>query len=547
MKEIIKSIEKKEWIFVLGIAILLIIITTAPTIYGFLVKTEDKFFPALHSIGPGDYNVYYSYIEQVRGGNLLFKDIFTSEEHSPFLFNPLWLLIGLTGKFFNLSNIITFQFSRILLIFPFLFVLYLLISLFIKEKILRRLCFIFSIFASGLGSFFVSLIKYTYQNNLELEVYPMDLWVSESYNFLTLYHSAHFIMATLLIILIFLLMFLSFQKNNFHYTIWAGLLALFLFFFHPFHLPTIFFILFVYIFVASFQKWKIRWDYIKKFIVFLLISLPAIIYQFLLLIYNPVAIGRASQNTCLTTTFWVTLISYGLLTPFAIWGVIKKQKNNGYKFLLTWLIVHSLLIFSPFQFQRRLTQGLQIPLTIFAFWGLYYFYEYLKRKYSGFKLSHYYPLISLFLIIFFTFSNLYVLAQDLSFYTYSEYRNWPHYIYLDKEYGEAFFWLKNNLGDQDIVLSDTVTGSFIAGFSGKKIYIGHWVETLEWQEKLKTTKWFFREDSEDEKKIDFLRKERITYLFYSQFEDEKGDFEPRDKDFLKLVFAQGKVLIYQVL
>ena len=59
MKEILQSINKKEWLFVLIMAFVLILVTTAPTIFGYLIKPENKFFPAVHSMGAGDFNIYY--------------------------------------------------------------------------------------------------------------------------------------------------------------------------------------------------------------------------------------------------------------------------------------------------------------------------------------------------------------------------------------------------------------------------------------------------------------------------------------------------------
>lgn len=547
MSEIFRNINKKEWALVLAMALVLIFLTSFPLVYGYLVKPADKFFPALHSIGPGDYNVYYSYLEQARAGKKLFYDLYAAENQNPFIFNPLWLVVGLFGKSLHFSNILTFQLARLLLVFPFTAILYLLISYIFNSVTLRRYVFVFSLFASGLGGYFSSLIKFIYGTNFKLDYYPMDLWVSESFNFLTVNHSAHFIMATLLIMLIFLFMFISLKSKKWSYTIYAGLLGLFLIFFHPFHLITMSAVILVWIGVESFYQWRLKWDYLKKYLVFMLLVAPAILYHFMLLIYNPIAIGRAAQNICLTPSFWIILTSYGLLIPLALLGIMKKPKNSIFTFLLIWLIVQSCLIFIPLVYQRRLSHGLQIPLTIFAFWGLYQLYLLIKTKKPNLNFKANKPIIFLLFILFFCFSDLFVLAEDLSMYTNPEFRQPPGYIYLDNSVIEAIHWLKYNLNDEDVVLSNILTGSFIPAFSGKKVYIGHGVETTDYKGKKEKVQDFFKNDTDDIEKINFLKDEKITYLFYSQFEKYAGDFQPAAKEYLKPVYTSVQVQIYQVL
>jgi len=545
MISIFKDISKKEWIFVLIAGFILVFLTTAPLLYGYIIKPVDKFFPAIHSVAAGDFSVYYSYIGQAKEGSLIFQDLFTSESHSAFIFNPFWLIIGLLAKIFHLSSIAAYQISRIILIFLFVFILYFFISYFFKKEKLRKYCFSFSIIASGLGGYFMPLIRKVFNNQINLKIYPMDLWVSEGYNFLTLYHSPHFIMATSLIISTLFLAYYSFIKNNWLYLLVASFLANFLIFFHPFHLPTILAVLLIYIFVKSFSQWRIRWDYFKKYLAYLFIIIPPVLYHFMILIYNPIASGRAESNLCLTPYWWVVLISYGFLIPFAVWGIFKKRKNKKFIFLTVWLIVQSLLIFAPISFQRRLTQGLQIPLSIIAFVGLLGLYRFLNNKYNIIKIF-YAPILFLLLILFFGFSNLYVLAEDFYFYYDPEFREAPEYIYLDKEYKEAFDWIKRKTDKNDIILGDHIPSHFVSGFSLKKSYLSHWVETINfWQKKDKMER-FWQEETSNNWRKQFLNNENISYVFFSPFEKRHGNYNPEQSSLFREVFCQGKVKIFQI-
>jgi hypothetical protein len=543
LSEHIRGINGREWRFVLWITILVILLTTIPFIYGYLTAPANKFFTGLQSLAPGDFNVYYSYLEQVKQGNWIFKDIFTSEQHSAFFFNPFWLIVGLFGKVFDLPNLFTYQFFRIILTPVFLLTLYFFTSLFFKEVFKRKICFIFLIFASGLGMWFSPLIKYQFGNSLTEHYWPMDLWVSESQNFLTICHSPHFILASTLILIIFLLLYFSFEYKKISYLFYAGSANLFLLFFHPFHLPTILSVPLIYIFAISFKEWKIKWDYIFKYIVFIFISMPAILYQGLLFLFNSIAQGKAQQNICLTPVWWIILISYGFLIPLAIYGICKSKGkfDNKKIFLLVWLITQSLLIFSPLIFQRRITQGLQFPLIIFSCLGFFYLYELVRKKRI---VDEYKEIFALIIIIFFSLSNLYVLAKDLSLFTYSQYKVRPYY--LEKEFKEAFQWLKNNLPDNEIILSSPIIDNFIPGFSGKIVYLGHEIETLNFEEKRKKVTEFFQDNQNDFQKKQFLKKNRIKYIFYDNQGEKIEGFRPQEKDYLKLVFHRAAVSIYQV-
>jgi len=543
--DIFPKINRNEWKFVMWITILVILLTTIPFIYGYFSAPQGKYFTGLQALAPGDFNVYYSHIEQVRQGNWIFKDIFTSETHVAFFFNPFWLAVGLFAKIFKLSNIFTYQFFRIILTPIFLFTVYFFTSLFFQQIFKRKFCFIFLIFASGLGSWFSPLVKHIFGTGFSEHYWPMDLWVSEGQNFLTIYHSPHFIFASTLILITFILLYFSLEYNNFKYLFYAGTINLFLLFFHPFHLPTILTVPLVYISAVSFRDWRIKWDYLLKFIIFIFLSLPAILYQFLLLIFNPIAQGRASQNICLTPAIWIVLISYGFLTPLALYGVFKLKNNYDSKriFLLVWFICQSLLIYCPLLFQRRIAQGLQFPLIIFSCYGLFYFAERFKKIKLFLENIE---IFILFFIILFASSNIYVLSQDLNYYTYSKNKKYIDYFYINIENKQAFDWIKGNLDDQDIILTYSITGNYIPGFTGKTVYIGHPVETLKFDEKLLKVKEFFGGNQGITKEKEFLKQNKISYLFFGQYEQKIGNFNPQDKDYLKQVFHRGEVTIYQV-
>jgi hypothetical protein len=171
----ILKIDLQEWKFIGFVGVLFIFLNFLPIIIGKITTPENSIFFGVQGINSYDRWIYYNLIEQVKDGHYLFKNFFTSEPHSYFIFDPFWLIIGFLAKIFSLSSPLAFHLSRFLLIPVFLITAYYLIAFFFEKKIKRKICFIFLVFASGLGWLWGSF-------SLGVST-PIDLWVPEAFSF----------------------------------------------------------------------------------------------------------------------------------------------------------------------------------------------------------------------------------------------------------------------------------------------------------------------------------------------------------------------------
>lgn len=536
------KIAFQEWKFVGLMGVILILLTFLPIIIGQIATPSDSVFLGRQTLNSPDLSVYYSSIEQVKSGHYLFKNFFTSEPHSYFIFDPFWLIIGLFAKIFSLSSFLAYQISRFLLIPILLVAAYYLIAFFFQEKIKRKICFIFLLFSSGMGW----LYGFSLKNFPEI---PTDLWVPEAFFFLSCYNSPHFIVSLTLIILIFLLSLLSFERYRPVYSLAAGFCVLFLSLFHPYHLPTIFGVLLVFIIICFLKEKKINFNYLKYYFILLLFALPAVFYHFWLLQNFWVRQQHFFQNICLTPSLLMVLLGYGFLSIFALIGayilIIKKVKSQKDIFLLSWLGIQFFLIYFPFAFQRRLLEGLQIPLVILAVFGLFFLKDYLKEKpifrkyfFSKDNLLRKIFFLWLFLICFFG-SNLTILLNDLSLYLKDNSR-----IYLKKEEQKAMLWLKNNTPEESAILSSLENGNLIAAISLRQVYLGHLHQTAQSSKKKEGIERFFKK-SNDAEKIFFLKENGIDYLYFAEEEKNQALFSPGEKEYLKKVYGNNEATIYQ--
>lgn len=549
ISDLIKTINKKEWRLIAIVIFIVVIITSLPHLYGFLNTPAKYYYTGSQRVNSADIQVYFSYLEQVKQGHWFFKDLFTSEPQQRIIFNPLWLGIGLLAKFFHLSSFLAFQLARIFLIPIFLILAYVFIVYFFSDEIKRKICFIALIFSSGLGALLSRYwSKFFYFANGYANM-PVDLWVPESNTFFTLYYSPHFIASLTLFVLIFFLMLLAFTNNKLKYSLWAGLAGLFLFSFHPYHFFTITAVLGVYLLVLFIKNKKIKWNFLIYYLILLFVSSFSILYYLLLNYYDWLTLQRTFQNICLTPKLWLVLISYGLGLIFALIGVYSfyknKKINNNFIFIITWFVVQFLLIYSPLRFQVRLTEGLHIPIIILCVTGLFFMKDYLQKinsqKIFGFLTGKIF--FFFFFIIFFSFSNLFVLAVDLAGILIQS----PVY-YISQDKASAMFWLKDSTSEDEVIFSNLYNGNLIAGISGRAVYVGHRGETAYFnEEKTILAKWFFRNNEMDEKKQEFLKKNKIDYIFYSRKEDTLEDFQLGKNNYLEEVYKNKEIIIYKVL
>lgn len=552
MKELIKSISKNEWRFVAVMALVMIVLVGLPYFYAFLRTPAGTIYNGLNSLTSGDNPIYYSWIEQNSRGEIFMKDPFTNEPQAVGLFNIFWFSVGLLSRIFNLSPIFAFHLSRLLLAPIFIFVAYVFISLFFPEATWRKTALIFLLFTSGIGAYFIAPLSFFDLSDKVGFWSPTDLWVPESITFLSLYKTPHFIASLIFMILIFLLMILSFSRKRLSYSIFAGFLALIYFNFHPYYIVTIFGSLGLYLLVLIFKEKKILYPQVGYYLLFIVLSSPSIFYHFWLLQNSPIMSWRNFQNVTLSPPFIFILIGYGFLWLLAGGGVfflIKYKKfNNYFLFLIVWLLFSIFLVIFPNQYQSRYTQGLHFSLVIFSIIGYYGLREMILKKINLEKHGLWFdnrPLLAVLFILLLAISNIFNLFRDFYYFTFQP-PPVKDYFYLPKEVVAAMKYLRQLPAGQTI-LAHPFDSFFIPGFSGQTVYAAHGIETINYEAKLPYLFWFFSSDKQAQKKYQFLINENIDYVFFRNQEKNLGLFNPDSKDYLKLVYQNLTVSVYQVI
>lgn len=528
MKELFKKVSKNEWWFVTLITVLVVVIVFLPFVFGILNTPPGYYFTGFYLGETWDTGTYYAFIEQVRQGHFLFKNIFTSESQPRNFFNPFWLTIGLTAKIFNLSTPIVYQLFRFILIVIFCFLLYLFLAFFLESRIYRKVTFILILFSNGLFFSFLFIKKIFLSKFIEGTVF----------NSLTA--SPHHPTSLIFILAIILLMILAFKENKVKYSLLAGFLGLILFQFHPFNIPIIWSILGVYLIINFILDKKINFSWLKYYLILILISGLWAFYYFYLLSSNITFKIWAKQNILGTPNFYYAIVlGYGFLFILAILGTFLFYKQRKLLFLTTWFLVAPILIYLPVDWQRRLINGWQIPLMIFATLALVWLFKLIKNKFP--KYYFIYFEIIIIILVFSSLFNLINIGSNVMVYNKGVF---PYYI--SQEEIAAINFLKNNISEEKIIFSGFESSHFIAAFSARTIFFGHSIQTAQHQKKANQMIWFFFSPFSDSKKIEFLKNYKINYIYFTDREKKIGNFDPENKNYLKPIFQNNEVTIYQV-
>lgn len=546
IRGLLDTIDNKEWRTVILISVIVVVITTIPYIYGYFSAPEGMVYTGAHAISSGDFPVYFSYIQQVKEGAWLIRDQFTSEFQDRGVLNLFWLEVGLSARVFHLPAIIVFRIYGVILIPVALVVLYLFISYFFQDKVRRFIAFLLGSFGSGIGVYFSQIIDPIIKNGTY--TWPTDLWVAESNIFLSMFQSPHFILSWVLMMGVFLLFLLAIDNRKYRYSIAGGALALYWFNFHPFYFPYAVIILAAFsLFMLIYKK---RWDVAVHGAIITILGVPFVVYHYWIISSSALHAGKAVQNILITPPFQYLLLGFGMLLVLGIAGMIvhlfkdKIFDSCKWVFLVFWGIGGFALLYSPFFFQRRFMEGIQIPLVIFSAIALFEISIWIKKRYPGFgKFLREYPVIFILVaIMIFGMSSVGMITRDLILYTEHN-----RLFLIPEDYIPAVHWIDENNQSSLAILSHPLAGNRIPGYVNQRVFVGHFVETVDFERKKQEATDYFTDNFTMGTAEEWLKNANIGYILYGPY--EKGDklFEIDTQQYLSKIYEVGEVEVYEVI
>ncbi len=544
LREIIRNWTKFERLGLGLVILVLLVLTWLPYIYLASQAPAGFVYNCSTFVNPGDNTVYFSYIRQGAEGKWLVDNMYTSEVTLPAL-QPFWILLGKFSKLFSLNPPTIFHLVRTILIPIFIFFSYLFISYFLIDRKTRQIALWFFSLGAGLGWLFVLAKPFFWFNNAWHNV-PFDFFIPDAFPFTSMVISPHFILSWLLLLLTLNFGYLAIKYNNYFYTVISALTGGILLLLHPFYIPSVFGILGVYWLVLSIKRRTFFWSSTLNFSLIFLAVLPSVGYYIYLYFFDWVTHIKTIQNFLPSPKLFITFLSFGftfISSLLAIWFFRQKiaQQVKDFSWLLAWSMTTALLLYTPFLWQRRLAEGWFFPLAILFTFLVMEIDKYFFAKYKDWSIKRWFVWVPVILV--FIMSNLNFLGLNFFYIQQKSYA----YYYFPQEFLAAANWLeKNTTPDKIIFTNYDMWFRTSPALVTRRQYLGHLVETVDSHKKYLEMKWFFQNNSQDEKKYEFLQKTGINYIVYYSEASDFNIFQPQEKNYLQPIFTQNNITIYQV-
>lgn len=254
---------------------------------------------------------------------------------------------------------------------------------------------------------------------------------------------------------------------------------------------------------------------------------------------DPVLAEWTAQNINLSPPPTSYLVGYGVLVPFALVGLRtlwQRPETVGLSqrdalAVIAWAVAGCWLLYAPVAFQRRLSEGLVIPLAVLAAAGLY-------SLGIGDNLRRYLrsTAIGVGLVSCLWLGGTSVLGAVML--------GAPHYLSLSDS--TALAWLGSQGTSRDLVLASPAIGNVVPAFSGAQTYWGHPYETPKAAERLSNVQRFYHARTSNDERCRLLRDAGISLVYAGLNEQRLGGALLDGQQGLATAYQNETVTIYKV-
>lgn len=506
--------------FSLALFIILFALLLGYMVYirGILASPPGRFFNGHPR--PLDLTTYLSRMLQgARKGVFYCKNHLTTEPGKPAIIHNFFLALGKLSALFHLEPITMFQISRVVFGFLLLSYLYMISWRFFTRSFERLGFLIFCCFAGGFPS------------------------IPESNIFRSITLFPHF-SAGMFFLALYVHMFWDFCRHpsNRFAPLICTVSILFTGIIHPWNLvPMAAVSLALMLALMIRGRFVITKTLIPGFFSMFIAALLMLILHLRNLHADPVLKAVSRQNYLPIRGIMELVSTFGFLWLTALAGALlafTRLKKSPMIFPALWFTATCAVIALPLGFQRRLFEGLQIPVCLLTI----YFLSILAARFSG-RFSIQRRLCTIMLLGIMLAVSLYSTVYFLF-----EFPRKVHFLFVDyyppNGIVEDMHWIDRNLPEDSNVLSSFFTGGFIARYSLVNSYVVHRIETLDYERKKQEMYRFFARGGDPGERETFLKKNKIHYVVHDTYSPFIQDFVP--PSFLHLLYRSDNISVYQV-
>lgn len=529
---------------VLLVWLALAIITTLPYLVAALWTPEGHVFTGVLT-AYDDTFTYFAWMRQSVDGHVLACDLFTSEPQSCEFFLPLWVALGFVSRMAHVPIALTFHGARLLAILPLLFVARTVAASVMKSRTRLRYTLWMYALGSGLG-----WLVYCLKNGNVLfsgvASGSIDLTMPEAFAFRAVFAQVHFAVGTALLCSATLLCFGALVEKKASRAAVAGLLISLLAVVHPYMVIVGFVVA-----VAAVLTWTLitrqttgrmqKLQATRVASAFGVAAIPGVAYLVYLYLSNSVSHEWLRVTDTLSPAPWEYFLGFGVMSFLSVLGsrlLWTKRVPYG-RLLLVWLLVQAALLYLPVSFQRRLVEGLQLPLSIAASVAVFHISDRIWGKNRIYRTA-----FLACILVFVSFTNIgFIVGQTISAASpdVADPRR-----YASADLFESLQWLRENAKPDTVVFSSYLTGNLTPSMTGLRVFLGHYGQTIRSDEKGAQVTAFYTNALSDNEARQLFGDQQVGYVIYGPFERAISEnFAPAK--WLRLAHRAGDVDVYEVI
>ncbi|HEC22445.1 MAG TPA: hypothetical protein ENI95_05970 [Chloroflexi bacterium] len=554
-----RRVSPAEWRWVAVAALLLMFLTTVPYVVGMLNETPEMTFGGF-LFGLDD---MHSYLAKMRYGardGWLFHLVYTHEPHRGGVVFVFHLALGklaawVTGEGALVSAralVFTYHAARVVFGLLLLAVLYRFVAEYLEKPSRRRLAWTVAALMGGLGWVLLLIASLT---GLDLSAAfdlganafattPLELYVPEAFTLLLLYGLPHLALARSLLLIGWLVFFRSLDADDWRRALLAGLAWLGMGVIVPFYAALLGVLIATWLAGLLVLRRRLPGAELRLAALAGAFPLAILLYNVWLFSGDPVFAAWSAQNQLASPPLLDYLLAYGLwigLGGVGLAGLLRRGLTRRTVLLVSWPLAVALMVYLPVNVQRRLLEGVIVPLSVLATLGAWRLVGE-KRPGFGWRLRW----LALAGLIGLSLPSV-VLLLGGGVLTASEPR-WPVFHPADEL--AALDWLRGHAPPESVVLSTFESGNVIPAYAGVRVYVGHGPETVNSGQKRILAERFFQGEMSDSERRALLEEAGVAYVWVGPLERGEGCagtgcFDPARLG-LREVFSQGRYIIYEV-
>jgi len=545
-----------------------VLTTWLPYLFGWwLTPPGTRYFWLIYN--PDDQNVHLMWARQAMEGKWLFRDLFTTEPHPGLFTNLFSLLLGWFCRLTGISLHLGYQVFRTAVAFAFLLTAYWFSGFFTRDGRARFSFLLLVSFSSGLGWLPVLWWWLTKQRPpfFFVDVSP-ELTMPEANSFLSLTVAPLAALGVTLVMasLGFLLTGLQFQRGkSFRFFTLANLFGILVVNVHTYAAIPMLIAVVLWQCMQTFQSKRFHFRELALTLLFCLSVTLFLLGQAVVFSRDPAFVQKAATPT-LTPNPVILIGSYGVVALGALWGLTVALKKwlsgeREWAVLLAWLIAVSVAIYLPVSFQRKMIEGLHVILCLLTVLAIERASARANEGVGG-KLAanqttarlRSYTLALLIAsvpsqIAFFALNGYWLIHNNI---VYDDRFNPPYSrmlmppYYLPERCLQLFRWLEENAQGDEAVLCHPMLGNYLPVLTGRKVFVGHWAETLNFGAKLKLAMAVWRGLVPPNEAREIFRQHKLRYALETDFERSASGGQCQLHLYGEVVFQRGRDRIFKL-